>query len=983
MAASSRCPAWTAAACAAILAMASPAHAQLVSHETGPLRLVSMGGAESYLVPHVTRTFLNALEWQRRVLGFEPREEITVLLADFEDYGNAGASAVPRDTLMVQMSPLSFAFETIAANERMNTIMNHELVHVATMDQATRRDRFFRHLFAGKVAPVSEQPESILYFYLTAPRVAAPRWYHEGIAVFLDTWMAGGIGRAQSGYDEMVFRSMVRDGARFYDPLGLVAEGTKIDFQLQINSYLYGARFMTWLAHRYSPEQVVRWVRRDEGSRGYYASQFRAVFGTPLESAWREWIGFERAFQTRNLEAIRRYPTTRYRDISPRALGSVSRAFFEPDPGRIYAAFNYPGAVAHVGAIDVETGVIDRLVDIKGPVIYTVTSLAYDPLGKVLFYTADNNAHRDLVRLDPATRRTRTLIKDARIGDLAFNRADRSLWGIRHFNGIASLVRVPPPYTSWNRVFSWPYGTVVYDLDISPDGTHAVASFGEISGKQEVRLLSLERLEAGDDAPVRRFDFGPSVPSNFVFSPDGRFLYGSSYYTGVSNIFRYEIAAGDLRAVSNAETGFFRPMPIGGDTLALFRYSGEGFIATRIEAAPLEDVSPITFLGQQLTESHPIVTQWRAGSPAEVPLERLEQRTRAYRLAGGLRRESFYPVVQGYKDSYALGARLNLSDPLQLNRLHLAVSFSPDTSLRQSERFHLAVDYRRYDWRVQAALNSADFYDLFGPTKTSRKGYAFAAGWRRTLRYDEPRRIELDLEGRLAGNLDRLPEYQNVAVDVDRLARVHARLSGTDVRSSLGHVDDEKGRRWTATLDASAADGSLFPRLYVTYDAGAALFLGHSSIWIRSAAGLSPGDRGEPFANFFFGGFGNNWVDHGEEKRYREYYSLPGAELNAIGGRNFARSTVEWNLPPLRFSAAGTPGLHLTWARPAVFATALATNVDAGDVRRVVGSLGAQLDFRLTALSNLDLTLSVGGGVVVERGARADREAMVSLKVLR
>ena len=34
----------------------------------------------------------------------------------------------------------------------------------------------------------------------------------------------------------MVFRSMVRDGARFYDPLGLVSEGTKVDFQLQINS---------------------------------------------------------------------------------------------------------------------------------------------------------------------------------------------------------------------------------------------------------------------------------------------------------------------------------------------------------------------------------------------------------------------------------------------------------------------------------------------------------------------------------------------------------------------------------------------------------------------------------------------------------------------------------------------------------------------------------------------------------------------------
>ena len=100
----------------------------------------------------------------------------------------------------------------------MNTIMNHELVHMATMDQPAARDRAFRRLFGGKVVPLAEHPESILYFYLTAPRVAAPRWYQEGIAVFVDTWMAGGLGRAQSGYDEMVFRTMVRDGAPFPRP---------------------------------------------------------------------------------------------------------------------------------------------------------------------------------------------------------------------------------------------------------------------------------------------------------------------------------------------------------------------------------------------------------------------------------------------------------------------------------------------------------------------------------------------------------------------------------------------------------------------------------------------------------------------------------------------------------------------------------------------------------------------------------------------
>ena len=188
-----------------------------------------------------------------------------MLLLDLSDSGNAGASSVPGDLVSVQIAPLGFSFETLAANERMNTIMNHELVHVATMDQAAGADRMFRRLFGGKVMPINEQPESILYFYLTSPRVAAPRWFHEGIAVFVDTWMAGGLGRVQSGYDEMVFRAMVRDNAPFYNPLGLVSKGTDVDFQLEINSYLYGARFMTWLARRYSPEQLIEWTARTRG----------------------------------------------------------------------------------------------------------------------------------------------------------------------------------------------------------------------------------------------------------------------------------------------------------------------------------------------------------------------------------------------------------------------------------------------------------------------------------------------------------------------------------------------------------------------------------------------------------------------------------------------------------------------------------------------------------------------------------------------
>ena len=171
--------------------------------------------------------------------------------------------------------------------------------------------------------------------------------------------------------------------------------------------------------------------------------------------------------------------------------------------------------------------------------------------------------------------------------------------------------------------------------------------------------------------------------------------------------------------------------------------------------------------------------------------------------------------------------------------------------------------------------------------------------------------------------------------------------------------------------------------MHGTFDRGVALPFGHASIWFRQAAGFSPHDRQQPFANFFFGGFGNNYVDHLAEKRYRETYSLPGADLNEIGGRNFAKSTVELNLPPWRFQSFGTPGLYVPWIRPALFVSGLATDLDDRLSRRRLLSAGAQIDFDIFALSALELIFSVGAGQTMEDGQRPRREVMVSLKILR
>ncbi len=206
---------------------------------------------------------------------------------------------------------------------------------------------------------------------------------------------------------------------------------------------------------------------------------------------------------------------------------------------------------------------------------YKVTSLAFDPDERVLFYTTDNQKWRDLVMIDLDGGKEQLLLKDARMGDLAFNRADRTLWGTRSQNGYVTLVYSSPPYDGWNDVLH---------LAVRPGSCRSRCVTGRIDfclpsmegvdGNQFLRLFRTSDLRNGRFKWISQFDFGRAVPESFVFSPDGKYLFGSSYYTGVSNIFRYEIATGDIEAVSNAETGFFLPVADGGwfaDRVGVFR----------------------------------------------------------------------------------------------------------------------------------------------------------------------------------------------------------------------------------------------------------------------------------------------------------------------------------------------------------------------------------------------------------------------------
>ena len=135
---------------ASVVALASsvtPSLAQLTATETSHVSVVFLRPTQSFIVPHVGRSFENAYAFHQKLFDFTPREKVTVLLTDFSDAGNASADAVPRDFVTLRIAPMNFAFETFTASERMSYLMNHELVHVMTNDRPAPRDRFFRGLF--------------------------------------------------------------------------------------------------------------------------------------------------------------------------------------------------------------------------------------------------------------------------------------------------------------------------------------------------------------------------------------------------------------------------------------------------------------------------------------------------------------------------------------------------------------------------------------------------------------------------------------------------------------------------------------------------------------------------------------------------------------------------------------------------------------------------------------------------------------------
>ena len=396
-----------------------------------------------------------------------------------------------------------------------------------------------------------------------------------------------------------------------------------------------------------------------------------------------------------------------------------------------------------------------------------------------------------------------------------------------------------------------------------------------------------------------------------------------------------------------------------------------------------DDICAVRYLGQAVVDEHPEVEGWILGSPLSIDVDSAVVSRHDYSPQKSLGLSSAYPIVEGYKHYTAVGVRLNFIDPVLMNSLDVALSFTPTDEVPSGELAHFRAAYRYLYWTIKGSYNKADFYDLFGPTKTSMKGYSLEIDYTNWFTTERPTSIEYTIYAAGYGGLERLPHYQNIGTDVGEFFTVGAELDYQKMRKTIGCIEHEKGITWTIATDNYIANSNFYPRINANLDFGFLLPVDHTSIWLRTSAGHSFSSKEDQFSKYYFGGFGNNWIDHAGVNRYREYYSFPGVELNEVGGKNYGKAMLELALPPVRFQRLGISTFYFNWMRLALFSGGLFTDLDDGQKRRELVNLGAQMNLKIVFFSSLESTFSLGHAVAAEDGRSPTEEWMISLKILR
>lgn len=717
-----------------------------------------------------------------RLAGWEPEQLTEVTLVDDTDLANGSTTVFPYNRIVIyDVAPE--AFSSISdSGDWLRLVFTHEYAHVLGLDYRRGYAKVLRYIFGRPSYPFT-LPSALVWFLASPPNAFLPPWFHEGLAVNLETDLTGR-GRKHSTYYDMIYRTDVAENA--VPPLDRLL-GDQPDWPSYSTRYIYGARLLALIADPQGDEGLGKLVRAHGGRFPYAidAAPF-SVAGKDYQGLYRDMTaGLERQYRP-ILDALSAQGLTPFRRLTREgglAGGPVWRG-----GGELLYTRETPYGVGNLVALDLATEKETRLAPRPG----ATGRPALDPQGRVLYTRladwrpyAGRYAFTDLYALPEGSFFSRRLTGGARLRDADAARDGRiaavGLDGPRQrlllLDDHARVVEIllDEPGVRYDHPRWSPDGTRLAFSRKASDGTERLAVY--TLARREFRFLTPEGSRAG-------------YPS---WSPDGARIAFSWDRSGIFDLYEADAGAGGgIRRLTRLVGGAFWPeWSPDGKALAFVSYSSDGFdlalldskdfLSTPVDAAPPEELAKRREAAQKAPFAPPSAEVANSPAPGVVT---------AYAGADRLLPSSWLPDVFADNAGFALGAWTAATDPLDQQTYYAAGFWSPGL-----HRFYGLFAYVNDQWYPTLTLSGSK---LPVPYADLLDGHDY---------WEENRTVGVELRQTLRGILQEVSLGVSYAYeDVTRLSRVHEDL---DDRADLAHIAFE-GRQ--NPLVFSLTYDSTFPR---------------------------------------------------------------------------------------------------------------------------------------------------------------------------
>jgi hypothetical protein len=215
-------------------------------------------------------------------LKWQPESRTQIVVLDSLDSSNGYASPYPFNFIGIILSPPDEG-ELLQNREWLEFVLTHEFTHIVHLDQARGPAGVLRQIFGRYL--ILPLPFA-LFFPSGFPNLLEPNWMIEGLAVYSESDRNKGYGRLGQSHFEGMMRAESARGLRSLREVNAEGRGFPLN-----RDYLYGSYFFGFLAERYGPDAIPKYVEIYSGRWFPFRvhSTPRFVTGKAMDELWLEY----------------------------------------------------------------------------------------------------------------------------------------------------------------------------------------------------------------------------------------------------------------------------------------------------------------------------------------------------------------------------------------------------------------------------------------------------------------------------------------------------------------------------------------------------------------------------------------------------------------------------------------------------------------------------------------------------------------------